>query len=182
MSIERMLALSLLTAAFAASALPAHADHDAVQFGSNIDVPHDASVHDAVCFFCSVDDEGEVKGDIVVFFGNVHIAGRANHGVVNFFGTVSAEDNSSIGQDLVSMFGSVRLGENTSVSKDLVVMFGALHAPASVTVRGDRVVEPPWILWGPLLIFALVIVLIVREFRAYRRRRFLSGYPFPPNR
>jgi cytochrome c-type biogenesis protein CcmH/NrfF len=177
MNLKRFLVVCLL---IAASALSAHADRDAVQFGSNINVARGSSVQDAVCFFCSVNADGEVNGDIVVFFGNVHIAGRANHDVVNFFGKVSAENDASIGEDLVSMFGSVRLGENASVSKDLVVMFGALHAPGTVTIGGDRVVQPPWLFWGPLLILALVIVVIVREFRAHRRRQFLRAYSFPP--
>jgi hypothetical protein len=178
--IQHLLTLSLLAASFAAASLPAHADHDAVQFGSNINVARDARVHDAVCFFCSVNDEGKVTGDIVVFFGDIHIAGDAQHDVVNFFGRVSAEDNASIGNDLVSMFGAVRLGENVSVGKDLVAMFGSLHAPGSVTVGGDRVVQPGWVLWGPLLLICLVVLLIVHEYRSYRRRLLLRGYPFPP--
>jgi hypothetical protein len=177
---HRLLNACLLAAALGVFATPAFAKNDVVQFGSNIHVDHDASVHDAVCFFCSVDDQGTVEGDIVVFFGDVHIASSANHDVVNFFGTVKADNDATIGNDLVSMFGSIRLGENVSVGKDLVAMFGGLHAAPTVTVGGDRVVQPGWILWGPLLIFGLVITLVVREYRSYRRRLYLRGYPFPP--
>ena len=180
--IKRILLLCLLAAAFAVAALPAHADRDAVQFGSNIHVARDSSVHDAVCFFCSVDAEGEVTGDIVVFFGGIHIAGAAHHDVVNFFGTVKVEDGVSIGQDLVSMFGSIRLGENVSVGKDLVAMFGSVHAPNSVTVGNDRVVQPGWVLWIPLLVVGLIVIVIVREYRSYHRRLLLRGYPFPPQK
>ena len=178
--LHRLLSVCLLTTALGVSATPAFANKDVVQFGSNIHVEHETSVHDAVCFFCSVDDQGTVEGDIVVFFGNVHIAGNANHDVVNFFGGVRAEDNATVGNDLVSMFGSIRLGENVSVGKDLVAMFGGLRAAPTVTVGGDRVVQPGWIFWGPLLIFALVVILVVREYRSYRRRLYLRGYPFPP--
>jgi hypothetical protein len=180
MRIQRTLFAGLLAAAFAVAATPAHADRDAVQFGSNIHVTADQPVHDAVCFFCSVHVEGKVTGDIVVFFGSIHLAGDAHHDVVNFFGDVTAEDNSSIDDDLVSFFGAVRLGENVSVGKDLVVMFGTLHAPASVSVGGDRVVWPGWILWGPVLIILLVVIVVVHELRAYRRRQLLRGYQFPP--
>ena len=157
---QRLLNACLLAAVLGLFALPAFANNDIVQFGSSIHVAPDSSVHDAVCFFCDVDDRGTVQGDIVVFFGSVHIAGNANHDVVNFFGTVKAEDNSTIGNDLVSMFG--------------------LRAASTVTVGGDRVVQPGWILWGPLLIIALVIIVVVREYRSYRRRLYLRGYPFPP--
>lgn len=173
--------ICLLAAVIAATALPAFADRDAVQFGSSIHVAPDSSVHDAVCFFCSVDNRGTVEGDIVVFFGNVHLAGHANHDVVNFFGNVTAEDNSSVGQDLVSFFGAVRLGENVSIGKDLVAMFGGVRSAGSVTVGGDRVVQPGWIFWGPLVMIMLVIYLVVHEIKANRRRRYMAGYPpYPP--
>ena len=178
--IQRMLAVSLLAAAFAVTATPARADRDAVQFGTNINVAPDATVHDAVCFFCSVNVEGKVTGDIVVFFGNVHLAGDAQHDVVNFFGNVKAENGATIEKDLVSFFGTIRLGENVTIGKDMVAMFGSVHAPASVTVGNDRVIQPGWILWGPLLFIGLIVIVIVREYRAYHRRLVLRGYPFPP--
>jgi len=131
--IQRMLAVCLLAAAFAVTATPARADRDAVQFGTNINVAPDATVHDAVCFFCSVNVEGKVTGDIVVFFGNVHLAGDAQHDVVNFFGNVKAENGATIEKDLVSFFGTIRLGENVTIGKDMVAMFGSVHAADSNT-------------------------------------------------
>ena len=175
----RLFSLFLLVAVAGAIALPAHASKDEVQFGSPIHVARDASIHDAVCFFCDVDADGVVEGDIVVFFGDVHIGNAANHDVVNFFGNIKADDNAHIGQDMVSMFGSVRLGEDVSIGKDLVAMFGGVRAADSVSVGGDRVVEPAWLFWGPLLMIALVVILVVREFRAHRRRAFMR-YPIPP--
>jgi len=58
---KRLLAVCLIGAAFAAAATPARADRDAVQFFSNIRVAPDATVHDAVCFFCNADVEGKRK-------------------------------------------------------------------------------------------------------------------------
>ena len=170
----------LFIAVLAAFALPAHASKDVVQFGSNIEIAPDATVHDTVCFFCNVDDRGSVEGDIVVFFGNVHIDGHANHDVVNFFGSVTAADNASIGNDLVNFFGGVRLGENVTVGKDMVAMFGAVRTASSATVGGDRVVQPAWLFWGPLLVLILVVYVIVREIRNQRQRQFARRYPFPP--
>ena len=176
----RQLHLALLSAAIAVFALPAHASKDVVQFGSNIEIAPESTVHDTVCFFCSVNDRGSVDGDIVVFFGNVHIEGHANHDVVNFFGNVTAADNANVGQNLVSLFGGVRLGENVSIGKDMVAMFGGVRRASSVTVAGDRVIQPGWLFWGPLLILILIISVIVREIRAQRRRHYMRGYPFPP--
>ena len=166
------LALALLTGI---AAKPAFANRDVVHFGNSIDVPEDATIHDAVCFFCSVNVKGTAQGDIVTFFGSVNIDGKAEHDVVDFFGAVRAANDSSIGHDVVNFFGGVRLGENVSVGEDLVVMFGDLHMASSASVRGDRVVQPGWIFWGPLLVFGLIIYVIVREVRASRRRRML-GY------
>jgi hypothetical protein len=178
--IHRIPASCLLLATLAFAATPARADHDAVQFGSNITVAQDSSVHDAVCFFCSVNAQGTIDHDVVVFFGNIHIAGRANHDVVNFFGNIKADDNATIGHDMVSMFGVIRLGEDVTVGNDLVAMFGSLHAPDSVIIRKDRVVQPGWILWIPLLILGTIIIVVVREIRSWRRRQLINAYPFPP--
>ncbi len=179
---RRLLPVCLLAVTLFGLSRPARADRDVVQFGSTIHVARDSSVHDAVCFFCNVDADGTVEGDIVVFFGNVHIAANANHDVVNFFGNVTADNNASIGQDLVSFFGSIRLGDSVTIGKDLVAMFGTIHSADTVTVGGDRVVQPGWIFWGPLFIFALVIILVVREIREHRRRAYMRRFPFPPPR
>ena len=176
--IRYILALTMLSAVFAPAA--ARAEHDEVQFFANIHVGPDSTIHDAVCFFCNVDIEGKATGDVVVFFGHTHIASEAHHDVVNFFGKVTADDNATIDHDLVSMFGSVSLGENVHVGQDLVAVFGSLHAGDGVTVDGDRVVQPAWLFYAPTIFLVVVIVLIVREFRAYRRRAFLRGYGFPP--
>lgn len=170
----------LLAAAFAAAASPAHANNDAVHFGSNIHVAPQSTVHDAVCFFCSVDIEGKAEGSVVVFFGSVHISGSAEQDVVNFFGGVRADDGASIGRDLVNFFGGVRLGEGASVGHDLVAMLSSVQMAQSATVGNDHVIFPGWLIDFPLVIFLVVLVIIVREYRAWRRRRFFSGYPFPP--
>jgi hypothetical protein len=177
---RKFLALFFSVAVMMAAAAPLRANQDAVQFFHNIDVTPDDPVHDAVCFFCSVNVEGKASGDIVVFFGGVKINGEAQHDVVNFFGDVRAANDSSIGGDLVSFFGSVRLGQNVSIGKDVVAMFGVVHAPGSVTVGGDRVSFPAWIALAPLLVIFLCVFLIVSAFRAHRERQFARGYPFPP--
>jgi hypothetical protein len=180
MNLKKALAVSLFTAAFFLATIPAHADQDAVQFGSNIHVASGSTVHDAVCFFCNVNAEGEVKGNVVVFFGDVHLSGKADHDVVNFFGAVRAEDNAAIGNNLVNFCGAVRLGENVSVGHDMVAMLSSVHAPESVVVGNNRVVQPAWIVVFPLVLFAFVIFFVVRELRMWAHRRMMRHYPFPP--
>jgi len=180
--IRSILGVFLVAAAFAAAAIPARADQDNVEFFHNIDVTPDTPAHDAICFFCNVNVDGDVMGDIVVFFGSVRLNGNAHHDVVNFFGHIAAADNSTIGGDAVSIFGGVRLGENVHVAKDVVSIFGSAHMPASASVGGDRVGIPGLILYGPFIFIALVVWVIVRESRAWRMRRWMaSGYPYPPH-
>jgi hypothetical protein len=179
----RLLALILLAVALGASSPLAFAEKDNVQFGSNIRVSPGETIHDAICFFCSVENRGTVNGDIVVFFGSVRLDGQANHDVVNFFGDVTAADGSSIGQNLVKFFGGVRLGDNVTVGKDIVCLFASFRAGENVSNGGDRVVQPPWLFWTPLFILTLIIVVVVREVRHARRRRlYMAGYPYQPPR
>jgi hypothetical protein len=159
----------------------ARAEQDQVQFFSNIHVSPGSEIHDAVCFFCSVDVEGKATGDIVVFFGNTHIASEAEHDVVNFFGHVTADDNAVIDHDLVSMFGGIRLGENVHVGEDMVAMFGHVEAGDGVTVDRDRVEEPAILFYVPMIFLVAIVVLIVREIRAWRRRAFLRSWGYPPH-
>jgi hypothetical protein len=177
---KRSLAACLLVAAFSAAAVPARANDDTVHIGSNIEVAPDATVRDAVCIFCSVNVEGKVNGDVVVLFGSIHIAGIANRDVVNLFGGVRADDGASIGRDLVNLFGSVRLGENVTVGHDMVALFSSAHVARSAIVIHDRVVQPGLVFDVPLILMIVVLVLVTREYRAYRRRQFYLNYPFPP--
>jgi hypothetical protein len=158
--IRRTLPVLLLCAALAPAA--ARAEQDQVQFFSNIHVYSGSTVHDAVCFFCSVDVEGKATGDIVVFFGNTHIATEAHHDVVNFFGRVTADDNASIDHDLVAMFGTLQTGNG-------------------VTVDRDRVVQPAILFYVPLIFLTVILILIIREFRAWRRRALLRSWGYPPH-
>jgi len=176
---RRLFFALLLFCALLLTAAPALADRDAVQFGSNIVVPEGQSVHDAVCFFCSVNAKGDIDHDVVVFFGNVHIAHQSRHDVVVFFGSVHTEDDAAIGHDVVNFFGNVHLGENVTVGNDLVVMFGGVQAADSANVTGTRFAQPIWVFWTPLLVLGLIIVLIVREIRERRRRQYFAAYGYP---
>jgi hypothetical protein len=177
---QRILGLFLLGAALAAASTPARADSDDVHFFSDIRIPANSPAHDAVCFFCNVNAEGEINGDVVVFFGDIHISSKANHDVVNFFGSVSADDNAQISNDLVSFFGYTQLGQNVSVGRDMVSMFGFVDAPETVSVGHDRVAFPFWIVLLPFILIGGVVALIVHEIRVRRWREFQAYYPFPP--
>jgi hypothetical protein len=68
-----------------------------------------------------------------------------------------------------------------TVGKDIVSMFGDLRAAPTASNGGERVECPGWIFWTPLLVIFVVLIVIVHEVRARRRRRlYLAGYPFQP--
>jgi hypothetical protein len=177
---QRLLSAVLFASALVLAATPARAEKDAVQFGSNIVVGEGQTVHDAVCFFCSVNAKGDIDHDVVVFFGNVHIAHQSKHDVVVFFGSIRADDDAAIGHDMVNFFGSTHLGENVSVGGDAVAMFGGFHAADTVNIAGSRVAQPVWVFWTPLIILGLIITLIVHEVRSYRRRQYIAAYGYAP--
>lgn len=181
MQTKRFLSILLLAGLAAFAAAPAHASRDAVQFGSDIHVAPGSSVHDAVCFFCSVDAQGPVEHDMVVFFGDVHVHTQANHDIVNFFGDTQIDNNATVAHDVVNFFGAVHLGQNASIGNDMVVMFGSVRAAGSATVVGNRVYQPIWLLCIPLCILGGIIYAIVAGIRSIRARRFY-GYPYsmPP--
>jgi len=156
-------------------ATPARASQDIVQFGNSIHVDQGSSIHDAVCFFCSVKVDGTVNGDMVVFFGSVEVNGHANHDVVTFFGPVRVADDASISHDLVNFFGGVHLGENSSVGQDTVVIFGSLYMAPSASIGGNRVVQPGWLFFIPLLLIIGLVRLIVRALR-YPRPYYMRSY------
>lgn len=175
------IALGLLPAIVGAPTA-ARANNDAVQFFTDIHVTPETPVHDAVCFFCSVHDDGAINHDVVVFFGSIDINGSAGHDVVNLFGSVNAHDNASIAHDLVSIFGTLRLGENVSVGHDAVAVFSSVYARPSTTFGGSRVTIPAILFWGPLAIPVFLIVLIVYIVRERSHRWPPPGYPPPPMR
>ena len=175
----KRLSVCLLAAVFAAAALPAHAEQNEVQFGTDIHVPAGATVHDAVCFFCSVHVEGTVEGNLVVMFGNIHLAGHANHDVVNLFGKTTAEANATVGNNLVNVLGAIRLGENVAVGHDMVSVMGSYRAADSATVGNNRVIQPLWLGLVPLIVLAGLLFLVAMLF-GNRRRHLPPGYQFPP--
>jgi len=178
MHLRKRLFPALLAAALAWTAAPAFADNgDQVHIGSDIHVATDTAIGDAVCIFCSVRVDGKVTGDVVAIFGNVHLRGDAQHDVVSIFGSLRAEKGSSIENDVVSIFGGVHLGDGVAVGQDLVALFGDLEMADTATVGGDRVVQPAWIALAPLLFFALLVWIVVRELRANRRRQAARRFP-----
>ena len=176
----RFLGLCMLVAALFAAAPIAHADENAVHFFDDIRVPANSSAHDAVCFFCGVDADGEINGNLVVFFGHIRLASAAHHDVVAFFSTVTVAENASVANNLVTFFSSVRVAPNVSVGNDMVSMFSSVHAADSVSVHGHNVLFSIWIFALPVLLIAVIVRAIVHAIRERQYRAYAANYPPPP--
>ena len=170
----RSIAFASLLSLTALLSHPVQAQSDAVEFGSTIHIAANESLHNAVCIFCSVEDEGVVTGDIVAIFGSVHITGEARHDVVSLFGGLHLDDDASIEHDVVSIFGGTWIGRHSKVGHDLVNVFGPFQMDPSATAYGDRVSEPFYFFWPPLLILAAIIFGLVQVSRS---RRYRSTIP-----
>jgi hypothetical protein len=153
----RLMMVALALAVVGLFATEARAEDDAVHFGDPIQVAQGESVHNAVCFFCSVRVDGEATENVVSFFGDVRVRGDVRGNVVNFF-------------------GDVRLDEDAAVGGDTVEMFGRVSRAGSASIGGQRVVMPAWIFWVPFLLLCLGIAFIKQEIRMARRQRFIRGY------
>jgi len=154
---------ALVFVLFASSPPAADAqERDAVQFANNIVIHEGEEVHDAVCFLCSIENDGTVHGDMVAFAGNIRVRGHAEH-------------------DAVAFLGSVSLGENASIDHDVVVFAGSLRNGPGSSIGRDRVVFPLFLFLVPLLFVLGFLALIVWSVRAlmYRNR---PVYPMPPPR
>jgi hypothetical protein len=145
--------LLFASAAFAQS-------RDEVRFGQDVTVPSEQTVHDVVCFLCSVHVDGAVHGDIVVLAGNVYLNGAVHGDVVDFGGHVTLTSVASVGHEVV-VFG------------------GRLNQDPASTIGRDTVVFPPVIFLPIILVIAAMIVGVILVLR-YLFRRGSSPYPATP--
>ncbi len=153
----------LLLAATLAFALLRSGSHgsgnDRVAIFSTINIEQDQTAGDVACAFCTVNIQGDVKGDVAVLFGSV-----------------SADPDRTISGDVALLFSSLHLGDNDHIGGDLAAALSSTDIPSSASVHGDRAIFSSGlgiaVLAGPVLILAGIIGLILFF---VRRNRY--GYP-----
>jgi hypothetical protein len=115
----------------------AHAEADRVSYFHDITVGEGEQVENAVCLFCSIRNDGEIRSDAVTILGSVH-------------------SNGQISGDAVSILGSLRLGEDARVNGDSVAVLGQLRYHSG-QVGGEAVELPVVLLFIPLGLLALLV-------------------------
>lgn len=139
----------LLLASALLAVQPAFAKHtgggaDHVSIFSTIDIHEGESAGDIACAFCTVNLQGDVKGDVAVLFGTVH-----------------TDPDRSIDGDVALMFGTLILAENVHVRGDLAMFAGSSEIAPSATIGGDRAVLSGPIAVGILLALFLILAGII---------------------
>jgi len=143
--VRMSLAVLTLAAGFGMSA--AHAESaDRVSFGQRVVVGEQDEAQDIVCFFCSVQNHGRIRGDVVSFFGGV-------------------KSDGTISGDVVSFLGDVSLGNESTLNGDVVILGGALHRNGNAQIGKDQVVFPPIIFAIPFIVIGLILWGISSLFR-----------------
>lgn len=126
-SIVCALFLLLSSAAFAQS-------RDEVRFGQDVTVPDQQTVHDVVCFLCSVRVDGAAHGDVVVFAGNIYLNGTVHGDVVDFGGRLTLTENASVGRGVVVFGGRLNQNPGSTIGRDTVVFPPVIFLPIIVAI------------------------------------------------
>jgi hypothetical protein len=177
----RFLGLFVLVAALFAAAPPAHADNgNSVQFFTHLRIEPGKTVENAVCFFCSIDAEGEINGNLVVFFGNARVKSAVHQNMVSFFSDVTTLPNASIDQNSVNIFSHLRVDENVHIGQNVVAIFASTDIARSATIDGNRVLFPFWLFGIPAVLLGFIIYAIVNAIRERHYRAHMANYPYPP--
>lgn len=132
----------LLSVVMLFSALPASAAHapDDFRFAHDIDVQHIQHGKDIVCFYCSVQIDGILKGNAVVFFGDLKINGKVSGNAVDFFGNTII--NGAISNSTAVFGGNLSLLQDAIVGKNAMVLGGNLHHNPTAIIANEELVVP----------------------------------------
>jgi hypothetical protein len=129
---------------------------DALRFGQNLVVAPSQIFHNARCFLCSVDVDGQTTGSVRVFAGNAFV-------------------NGSIAGDVRVFGGNVTLTSNAKVGGRIVIFGGHLHQNSSAISHGIAVFSP--IIFLPVILFICVLIAGL----IFLTRRMVRGpVLFPP--
>ncbi|MHB1022285.1 MAG: hypothetical protein ACYC46_08495 [Acidobacteriaceae bacterium] len=120
--------------------LPASAAHapDDFQFAHDVSVQHIQDGKNIVCFYCSVQIDGILKGNIAVFGGDLKINGKVSGNAVDFFGNTVIDG--VISKNIAVFGGNLSLLQDAIIGKNAVVFGGNLHHHPTAIIANDEVV------------------------------------------
>jgi hypothetical protein len=122
-------------------------------FNQDIYIAQGQQVHHAVCFFCSVQVEGQLSGDIFVLFGNLNVSGRVDGPATIIGGNAVVDSQARLGGNLTVIGGNAVYETDESIAGNAWVIGGHLSP-----VGGHRSQAPRRLFFSPLLAAAVAIV------------------------
>jgi hypothetical protein len=153
-SISRIRVLGLLLSVLFTSAV-AHAQHHGSRtyFHQDIFVGQGQQIHNATCFFCSVQVEGDVTGRVFVLFGNINVSGRVDGPSTVIGGNAVIDSQAHIGGNALVVIGNAVYEAEDSIAGNAWVIGGHL-SPVSHRVQSSHRMS-----FSPVVFFAAAIVL-----------------------
>lgn len=131
----------------------AQAPGNRTYIGQDIFVASGQQIHNATCFFCSVQVEGDLTGHAFVLFGSLNLSGQVRDGATVIGGNAVVDSQARIGGDTTVIGGNAVYEADESLAGDAWVLGGHLsHVPR---VKGEdrrRTVLSPKVMWGLLVL------------------------------
>jgi hypothetical protein len=143
--------------------------------GQDIFVASGQQVHNATCFFCSVQVEGDVSGRVVVLFGSLNVSGQVRRSATVIWGNAVVDSQARIGGDTVVLGGNAVYETDESLSGSAYVLGGHMSRvsrPHGESGAPSRVSLSPMFSW--LIAVAAVLLLSVLIVPRVRRKMVVA--------
>lgn len=133
----------------------AQAPGNRTYFGQDIFVASGQQIHNATCFFCSVQVEGDLTGHALVLFGSLNLSGQVHESATVIGGNAVVDSQARIGGDTTVLGGNAVYEADESLAGDAMVLGGHLsHVDRRQGEDKRRLALSPSVLW-------LLVVLVL---------------------
>lgn len=163
----RSFLLTLLLAPVAIAQAPGNRTY----FGQDIYVAAGQEVHNATCFFCSIQAEGDVTGHALVVFGSLDLSGQMKEGATVIGGNAVVDSQARIGGDTVVLGGNAVYETDESLAGSAYVLGGHLSHVSREKGFGKKRISLSPMVSGVIGVGVLLLLFLVVAARVRVRRR-----------
>jgi hypothetical protein len=126
--------------------------------GQDIYVAQGQQIHNASCFFCSVQVEGDLTGNVFVLFGSLNVSGRVHGHATVLGGNAVIDAQARVGGDTVVLGGNAVYETDESLSGSAYVLGGHLSRVARPEGSRQRRISMSPMFFGLLGVLALLLL------------------------
>jgi hypothetical protein len=148
------LAFIVLLAGISSMTASAQGSGSRTYFNQDIFVAQGQQIHNATCFFCSVQVEGDLTGRVFVLFGNLNVTGRIERGATVIGGNVVIDSQARIGGSALVAGGNAVYETDESISGNAWVIGGHL---SPVGARAERIRSAHRLSFSPVLFSGIAL-------------------------